>query len=201
LERDELERLAGRPLRLSFDDIVNHPRLPEARRDGVRLLSLPTPRDADYFEAHRSVSKALVQAFRLAPLARKLSRSSSFVFGWAALPARFDMLPRAVGSAPEGPPSRPTYALLDGFANSGRVARRASRTRIGWPCRLCGKRSQPPITRCNHSGKAGEPVQLFHEMVPDGKAPKDVLLPGLGNTIEVGTSAFLPCVLKLGERR
>jgi hypothetical protein len=32
LERDELEHLAGRPLRLSFEDIVNHPRLPEARR-------------------------------------------------------------------------------------------------------------------------------------------------------------------------
>jgi DNA-binding MarR family transcriptional regulator len=32
LEREELERLAGRPLRLSFEDIVNHPRLPEARR-------------------------------------------------------------------------------------------------------------------------------------------------------------------------
>lgn len=32
MERDELERLAGRKLRLSFEDIVNHPRLPEARR-------------------------------------------------------------------------------------------------------------------------------------------------------------------------
>jgi DNA-binding MarR family transcriptional regulator len=32
LEREELERLAGRGLRLSFEEIVNHPRLPEARR-------------------------------------------------------------------------------------------------------------------------------------------------------------------------
>lgn len=32
MERDELERLVGRPLRLTFDDILNHPRLPEARR-------------------------------------------------------------------------------------------------------------------------------------------------------------------------
>ncbi|MCP3442836.1 hypothetical protein [Bradyrhizobium sp. CCGUVB14] len=32
MERDELERLAGRPLRLAFEDILSHPRLPEARR-------------------------------------------------------------------------------------------------------------------------------------------------------------------------
>ncbi len=32
MERDELERLVGGRLRLSFDEILNHPRLPEARR-------------------------------------------------------------------------------------------------------------------------------------------------------------------------
>ena len=32
MERDELERLVGGRLRLGFDDILNHPRLPEARR-------------------------------------------------------------------------------------------------------------------------------------------------------------------------
>jgi hypothetical protein len=32
LEQDELERLVGGRLRLTFDEIVNHPRLPEARR-------------------------------------------------------------------------------------------------------------------------------------------------------------------------
>jgi len=32
LERDELERLVGGRLRLTFEEIVNHPRLPEARR-------------------------------------------------------------------------------------------------------------------------------------------------------------------------
>jgi hypothetical protein len=32
LERDELERLVGRPLRASFEDILGHSRLPEARR-------------------------------------------------------------------------------------------------------------------------------------------------------------------------
>ena len=32
MERDELERLVGGRLRLSFDEILNHPRLPDARR-------------------------------------------------------------------------------------------------------------------------------------------------------------------------
>lgn len=32
MERDELERLVGGRLRLTFEEIVNHPRLPEARR-------------------------------------------------------------------------------------------------------------------------------------------------------------------------
>lgn len=31
-EQAELERLVGRPLRLTLDEIVNHPRLPEARK-------------------------------------------------------------------------------------------------------------------------------------------------------------------------
>src|SRR5262249_8905124 len=32
MEQAELERLIGGPLRLTFDEIVNHPRLPEARK-------------------------------------------------------------------------------------------------------------------------------------------------------------------------
>ncbi|MBV8766837.1 MAG: hypothetical protein JO137_13595 [Hyphomicrobiales bacterium] len=39
MERDELERLAGCRLRLSFEDIVNHPRLPEARRAYLESFS------------------------------------------------------------------------------------------------------------------------------------------------------------------
>jgi DNA-binding MarR family transcriptional regulator len=39
LERDELERLAGRRLRLSFEEIVSHPRLPEARRAHLAAFS------------------------------------------------------------------------------------------------------------------------------------------------------------------
>ncbi len=39
LERDELERLTGCRLRLSFEDIVNHPRLPEARLAYIKSFS------------------------------------------------------------------------------------------------------------------------------------------------------------------
>src|SRR4051812_2340324 len=62
--------------------------------DCVRLLCLPTPRDA-YFDEHRRVAKALQQAFRKAAcdgdedLCADLER---FVFGWAALPACSDLV-------------------------------------------------------------------------------------------------------------
>lgn len=39
MERDELERLAGCSLRLSFEEIVSHPRLPEARRVYLKSFS------------------------------------------------------------------------------------------------------------------------------------------------------------------
>jgi DNA-binding MarR family transcriptional regulator len=35
MEKEELERLAGERLRLSFEDIVSHPRISEARRDYI----------------------------------------------------------------------------------------------------------------------------------------------------------------------
>src|ERR1700730_1426054 len=41
----------------------NEPNL-RSLADGVRLLCLPVPRDATYFEDYRRVGKALVQAFR-----------------------------------------------------------------------------------------------------------------------------------------
>ncbi|MDA9523872.1 hypothetical protein XI06_27240 [Bradyrhizobium sp. CCBAU 11434] len=47
MERDELERLIGRPLRLSFEDILNHPRLPEARH--AYLKSFSTVYEGDQF--------------------------------------------------------------------------------------------------------------------------------------------------------
>ena len=65
--------------------------------DCVRLLCLPTPHNATYFEPHRRVAKALLQAFH------KISRDGDedvccdveqFVFGWAALPSCTDILPK-----------------------------------------------------------------------------------------------------------
>ena len=65
--------------------------------DCVRLLCLPTPHDATYFEPHHRVAKALLQAFH------KISRDGDedvccdierFVFGWAALPGCADILPK-----------------------------------------------------------------------------------------------------------
>jgi ATP-dependent Lon protease len=76
--------------------IQNEPNL-RSLADCVRLVSLPTPRDTAYFEEYRRVGKALVQAFRVASrhaderLSCDLKR---FTFGWAALPACTDVLPR-----------------------------------------------------------------------------------------------------------
>lgn len=70
--------------------------------DAVRLVCLPTPRDRTYFEDHRRVGKALIQAFQATSrhaeqeLCCDLER---FAFGWAALPACTDMLPRGASAA------------------------------------------------------------------------------------------------------
>src|ERR1700737_1587875 len=62
----------------------NEPNL-RSLADCVRLLCLPTPRDRTYFEDHRRVGKALVQAFQATSrhaeegLCCALER---FVFGW-----------------------------------------------------------------------------------------------------------------------
>jgi ATP-dependent Lon protease len=72
----------------------NEPNL-RSLADCVRLLCLPVPRDAIYFEDYRRVGKALVQAFRKIEgdaeeqLCCDLER---FAFGWAALPACTDLL-------------------------------------------------------------------------------------------------------------
>ena len=83
----------------------NEPNL-RSLADCVRLLCLPLPRDAKYFEDYRRVGKALVQAFRKVDgdaeeqLCCDLER---FAFGWAALPACTDLLsnhlPAAVNAA------------------------------------------------------------------------------------------------------
>jgi hypothetical protein len=65
--------------------------------DCVRLLCLPTPQDAANFYEYRRVAKALHHAFRKAAsdgdeqLCGDLER---FVFGWAALPACSDLVPK-----------------------------------------------------------------------------------------------------------
>jgi ATP-dependent Lon protease len=70
--------------------------------DCVRLLCLPTPRDRTYFEDHRRVGKALVKAFHAA--SRHVEEElccdlECFAFGWAALPASTDLLPRGISAA------------------------------------------------------------------------------------------------------
>jgi hypothetical protein len=57
LERDELERLIGRKLRLSFEDILNHPRLPEARHAYLKSF-------AKVYEGDQFLVRLLLQAGR-----------------------------------------------------------------------------------------------------------------------------------------
>jgi ATP-dependent Lon protease len=70
--------------------VVNNDAELRGLADCVRLLSLPMPRDATYFEEHRRVGKALIHAFRSA--SRNIEESlrcnlEGFVFAWAALPS------------------------------------------------------------------------------------------------------------------
>jgi ATP-dependent Lon protease len=77
----------------------NEPNL-RSLADCVRLLCLPSPRDRVYFEDHRRVGKSLVKAFHAASRhveAELCCDLECFAFGWAALPASTDILPR--GSA------------------------------------------------------------------------------------------------------
>jgi ATP-dependent Lon protease len=79
----------------------NEPNL-RSLADCVRLLCLPVPRDATYFEEYRRVGKALVQAFHVTSrhaeeqLRCDLER---FTFGWAALPACTDLLRKDLSAA------------------------------------------------------------------------------------------------------
>jgi hypothetical protein len=79
----------------------NEPHL-RSLADCVRLLCLPVPRHATYFEEHRRVGKALVQAFyATCHRAGEQIRCDleCFTFGWAALPACTDLLPRRPSAA------------------------------------------------------------------------------------------------------
>ncbi len=81
--------------------VANEPDL-RSLADCVRFLSLPTPRDSAYFEEHRRVGKALVQAFRKASrsLEQQLrSDLEALVFAWAALPTCTDIVTRNLRAA------------------------------------------------------------------------------------------------------
>ncbi len=74
----------------------NEPNL-RSLADCVRLLSLPTPHHATHFQDYRRVGKALIQAFRLTSRhgdERLVCDLECFTFGWAALPACTDLVPK-----------------------------------------------------------------------------------------------------------
>jgi hypothetical protein len=81
--------------------LQNEPNL-RSLADCVRLVCLPTPRDAVHFDEYRRVGKALVHAFLVTSrhaeqqLCCDLER---FTFGWAALPACTDLLPKGASAA------------------------------------------------------------------------------------------------------
>src|SRR5258708_8745859 len=70
--------------------------------DCVRLLCLPVPRDATYFEEYRRVGKALVQAFHVTSRHAEeqlLCDLERFTFRLAALPACTDLLSKDLPAA------------------------------------------------------------------------------------------------------
>jgi hypothetical protein len=79
----------------------NEPNL-RSLADCVRMVCLPTPRDRIYFEDHRRVGKALIQAFQATSQDAEEELCCDlehFVFGWAALPACTDLLRRGTSAA------------------------------------------------------------------------------------------------------
>ncbi|WP_027547408.1 AAA family ATPase [Bradyrhizobium sp. WSM2254] len=70
--------------------------------DSIRLVSLPTPSTDEYFELHRRVGKALVQALHVGVRhadEELCSDLEGFTYGWAALPACTHVLPKMVSAA------------------------------------------------------------------------------------------------------
>lgn len=95
----------------------NQPQL-RGLADCVRLLCLPVPRDATYFEEHRRVGKALVQAFyatRHRTGEQIRCDLECFTFGWAALPACTDRLPKDLSASANA-------AILGGTMAAHRIA-------------------------------------------------------------------------------
>lgn len=70
--------------------------------DSIRLVSLPTPSTDEYFELHRRVGKALVQALQVGVRHADdelCSDLEGFTYGWAALPVCTHVLPKMVSAA------------------------------------------------------------------------------------------------------
>lgn len=104
---DELDHLAAAQNEPVFRGIA----------DSIRLVSLPTPSTDEYFELHRRVGKALVQALHVGVRhadEELCSDLEGFTYGWAALPACTHVLPTMVSAA----------------ANADRLAHRMAEHRI-----------------------------------------------------------------------
>src|ERR1700730_8642604 len=86
--------------------------------DCVRLLCLPLPRDATYFEEYRRAGRALVQGFHMTSrYAEEQLRCDleRFTFGWAALPACTDLLSKNL-------PAAVNATMLGGTMAAARIA-------------------------------------------------------------------------------
>jgi ATP-dependent Lon protease len=89
---DELDHLAA---------VQNEPVF-RGLADSIRLVTLPTPCTDEYFELHRRVGKALVQALHVGVRhadEELCSDLEGFTYGWAALPACTHVLPKMVSAA------------------------------------------------------------------------------------------------------
>lgn len=95
---------SGLALAARIDHLAANQNNPDLRSlaDCVRLVCLPLPRDASYFDDYRRVGKALVTAFQVVARQNQhalLCDLERFTFGWAALPACTDLLPRNAPAA------------------------------------------------------------------------------------------------------
>jgi ATP-dependent Lon protease len=80
---------------------LNEPNL-RSMADCVRMLCLPVPYDTTYFECHRRVGKALLQAFHGGAGDREERLRcdiEQFCFGWASLPTCTELLDKRVTAA------------------------------------------------------------------------------------------------------